>query len=128
MRRNVPLTRRTPLRAKPKATKRRPISPASKEQRSKVAVEVCVVCQADHVHPAHLIDRSLGGDDDARAVVALCPPHHRAYDDGALSLLEYLEPHYREEVAYAVMTVGLVRALERLTNCRWAPAAERSAA
>jgi hypothetical protein len=43
MRRNVPLTRRTPLRAKPKATKRRPISAASKEQRSKVSDRVSII-------------------------------------------------------------------------------------
>jgi hypothetical protein len=113
-------------RAGSPASKRRAISPASKEQRAKVATECCVVCGSELVHPSHLIDRSLGGDDDPRAVVALCPQHHREYDDEALSLVEYLEPHYREEVAYAVMTVGIVRALERLTNQRWAPV-ERAA-
>lgn len=134
--RRTPLKRKTalarssePLGTSKRAPKRRAVSPASASQRAKVAVETCVVCQADYVQPSHLIDRSLGGDDDARAVVALCPEHHREYDDGFLSLVEYLEPHYREEVAYAVMTVGIVRALERLTNCRWAPVDnERSAA
>jgi hypothetical protein len=77
------------------------------------------------VQPSHLIDRSLGGDDDPRAIVPLCPQHHREYDDGFLSLVEYLEPYYREEVAYAVLTVGIVRALERLTNERWAPLRRR---
>jgi hypothetical protein len=120
--RRVPLSR-GPLERSPQPKKRRkPVSPASPEQRAKVKVEAsCVVCGSDHVHPAHLIDRSLGGDDDPRAVVALCPAHHREYDDDFLSLVEYLEPYYREEVAYAVMTVGIVRALERLTNQRWAP-------
>jgi hypothetical protein len=58
--------------------------------------------------------------------VALCPTCHRLYDDGKLSILEYMEPHYRDELARAVELVGLLRALERVTNTRWAP--ERSAA
>jgi hypothetical protein len=34
---------------------------------------------------------------------------------------EHLEPHYRVELAYAVVLVGLVAAIERTTNERWAP-------
>lgn len=135
----MPLERRTPLGAGAKSRERgstfaaeptelkrtaprkrgRGISPASPAQRSKIAAEVCVVCQSELVHPAHVIDRSLGGDDDPRAVIALCPLHHREYDDGSLSILEYLEPHYRTELAYAVELVGLITALERITNQRW---------
>jgi hypothetical protein len=132
MRRSTPLKRTKPLKPSPLARpsggkpKPRAISPASKEQREKVKTQVCVVCQSEHVDPAHLIDRSLGGDDDPRAVVALCRRCHDAYDNNALSLVEYLEPYYREEVAYAVLTVGIVRALERLTNERWSPV-ERAA-
>jgi hypothetical protein len=54
-------------------------------------------------------------------VVPLCPRCHRLYDDGAISILEHLEPHYRVELAYAVVLVGLVAAIERTTNERWAP-------
>jgi hypothetical protein len=54
-------------------------------------------------------------------VVPLCPRCHRLYDDGAISILEHLEPHYRAELAYAVVLVGLVAAIERTTNERWAP-------
>jgi hypothetical protein len=129
LQRKTPL-KRTPLKARTDSsfTKRRAISPASVAQREKISTECCVVCGGEFVHPSHLIDRSLGGDDDARAVVALCPIHHSEYDDGFLSLVEHLEPHYREEVAYAVMTVGIVRALERLTNQRWAPVPEQRSA
>ena len=109
----------TPLKRSAPAKPRRSISPASTAQRDKISLECCVICGAEHVHPAHVIDRSLGGDDDPRAVVALCPPHHREYDDGSLSILEYLEPHYRAELAYAVELVGLITALERITNQRW---------
>lgn len=135
----MPLERRTPLGPGAKSRERRStfaakstelkrtapskrsrgISPASPAQRSKIASEVCVVCQSELVHPAHLIDRSLGGDDDPRAIVALCPLHHREYDDGHLSILEYLEPHYRAELSYAVELVGLITALERITNRKW---------
>jgi hypothetical protein len=107
----------------------RPISPASPAQRERIRGRVCCVtdCFAEFVHPAHLIDRSLGGDDDPRAVVPLCPPHHREYDDDkTLDLLPHLEPHFRVELAYAVELVGLVTALERITNDRWTT--ERSAA
>lgn len=100
--------------------KRRSISPASTAQREKIRTEAaCIVCQSELVHPAHVIDRSLGGDDDPRAVVPLCPLHHREYDDGHLSILEYLEPHRRDELAYAVELVGLITALERITNEKW---------
>jgi hypothetical protein len=109
----------TPLKRTAPPKRPRSISPASLPQRRKAALECCVVCGAEHCDPAHLIDRSLGGDDDPRSVVALCRPHHREYDDGALSLLEYLEPHYRTELAYAVELVGLITALERITNQRW---------
>lgn len=103
-----------------KAEKRWGISPASPAQRDKCAGARCVVCGSDqNIDPAHLIDRSLGGDDDPLAVLPICRKHHRDYDEGGLSLLEYLEPDFRDEVAYAVKTVGLVRALERITNSNY---------
>jgi hypothetical protein len=104
-------------------TRRVAISEASPEQRQKVKGKACIKCRkhAGQCHPAHLIDRSLGGDDDPRAVVPLCPADHRAYDEEQLDLLPWLEPHYREEIAYAVELVGLMRALHRITGERWAP-------
>jgi hypothetical protein len=118
---------RKPLKRTPAKPRRQPISPASPAQRAKVKGRACIVCaHPGPCHPAHLIDRSLGGGDDPRAVVPLCPLHHRLYDEHKLDLLGDLEPRYREELAYAVELVGLVRALQRVTNERWAP--ERAAA
>lgn len=99
----------------------RSISPATPQQRDKVRERACIVCTDGPCHPAHLIDRSIGGGDDVLDVVALCPTCHRAYDDGQLSLLEHLEPHWRTELAAAVERVGLVAALNRITNERWTP-------
>jgi hypothetical protein len=118
------LRRKTPLGASTPGgrPKRRPISPASTAQRDKVRHAPCIACEhPGPCHPAHLIDRSLGGDDDPRAVVPLCPGCHRLYDDADLDLLPSLEPFHRAELAYAVELHGLVRALERITNLRWAP-------
>ena len=116
----TPLVRRTPLKTSPARPrpKRRPISPATREQRNKVRDCLCVSCGSlGPCDPAHLIDRSLcpSGGDDPRAVVPLCRFCHTAYDDHRLSLLEFLEPHYREEIAFAVERVGLVTAYKRLT-------------
>jgi hypothetical protein len=99
-----PLTRRTPLglgarslerkstfAAEPRASKRRPISPASPQQRGKVKTHVCVVCQADHCDPAHLAPRSMArGCDEADCVIALCRAHHTLFDSGELDLLPHL--------------------------------------
>ena len=94
---------------------------ASPAQRAKVRDERCVKCGESPCDPAHTISRAMGGDDDPRCVVPLCREHHRAYDTGQISILEYLEPRFREEVAYAVTLVGLVTALQQLTNERWSP-------
>ena len=114
---------RKPLKRSASKPKRQPISPASPEQREKVAGAKCIVCGVSGCDPAHLIDRSIGGDDDPRAVVALCRRCHRAYDEDGLSLLEYLEPDHRAELAYAVELVGMMAALRRITNKRWSPSA-----
>ena len=91
---------------------------ASKEQRFKTKFLPCAVCGAEGVDPAHLCDRSLGGCDNPRCVVPLCRRDHRAYDEGKLDLLPYLEPRYRVELAHAVMHLGLARAYQRITNTR----------
>ncbi len=115
-----------PLKRSAPKPRRAPVSPASPAQRARVKGKACIVCAQGPCHPAHLIDRSLGGGDDPRAVVPLCPLHHREYDEAGLDLLRWLEPRYREELAYAVELVGLVATLRRVTNDRWA--AERTAA
>ncbi len=102
--------------------KRRPIGEASPEQREAIRTQSCLV-DASHEgrsHPAHLIPRGMltEGQEDARAVVPLCPACHRAYDDGSLSLLEHLEPRFRVELAFAVERFGLLSTLRRVTNDR----------
>jgi hypothetical protein len=126
-----PLRRSSSLnRGKAPQKRRKGISPASKGQREKVRNALCVVCARDRyetpIHPAHLASRAQGGGDDPLDVVALCAEHHRAFDDGNLDLLPYLEPRHRDEVAQCVRHLGLIGALQRLTGERWAP--ERRAA
>ena len=88
---------------------------------------VCVCCGRDRfetvIHPAHVIDKSVCGDGggDPRAVIPLCAETHRLYDTGRVSILEYLEPVYREELAFAVERYGLLNTLIRVTNQRWTP-------
>jgi hypothetical protein len=121
---------RHPMKQKMAPKKRRAISPASKEQRSKVTLSACVKCGRPsdefRVDPAHLIDRSLGGCDDPLCVVPLCRLCHTAYDEQGMDLLPSLEPRYRAELAHAVEHVGLVACLQRVTNSRYVE--DRSAA
>lgn len=97
---------------------------ASTAQRVKVRDLGCVVCGEERPDPHHLIDRSLTseGQDDPLAVVPLCRNCHRRHHDEGTSILEYLEPRYRLEVAFAVERVGLLMALQKITGERWEPA------
>lgn len=107
-------------------SKPRAISPASSEQREKVAGEPCLVndplfpCSGD-CEPAHLIPRGMVEDseNDPLRIVPLCHRHHREYDQEQLDLLPYLEPRFREEVAEGVRLVGLITALNRISNDRF---------
>lgn len=129
---SAPLTRRTPLsRGKGPQTRdgeplrgtagrRAPISPASRAQRAKVRAEGrCRRCGAPDsvtaLHPAHIIDRSLGGCDDPLCVIPVCPACHRAYDDGRADFLPVLT--YAEQ-GHAAAHVGLIAALRRIVNDR----------
>jgi hypothetical protein len=112
LRRTGRIQRRTPLR-------RSHIASASDAQRAKVAGQRCLVCGGRPVDPAHLVPRSLGGCDDPECVVPLDRRCHRAYDGGELDLLPYLEPRHRPELAHAVLHIGLLRLLRRLTGPRW---------
>lgn len=107
---------------------RRAVSPATPAQRAKVRDATCVGCGGrmqcgDRCHPAHLIPRGVTtvGQDDVLAVVPLCPDCHRRYDEGELDLLPMLERRCRPELAFAVMRVGLMSTLRRVTNHRWSP-------
>lgn len=116
------------LEGRKSARKSHPISPASPAQRAKVRDLPCLVCGRDRyeaaIHPAHLASRPQGGGDDPLDVVPLCAEHHRLFDDGRLSILEHLEPRYRDEVAQAVRHMGLIGALHRLTGDRYVPVKE----
>ena len=131
-----PLARKKPLRPDPDRVrefqqrarassrpKRRMISPASPAQRDKIKNATCLVTgDREHLTPAHVIDRSLGGCDSETCVVPLRADVHRAYDERRLDLLPYLEAHgLRAELAHAVEHVGLLSALCRITNCDWVP-------
>jgi HNH endonuclease len=86
----------------------------------KAKLMACVVCKGEPCDPAHVIPRGLltEGQDDPRAVIPLCRGHHDAFDHGDLSLLAYLEPYYRPELAFAVQRFGLVSTLRAVTNDR----------
>jgi len=113
LRNRTTLKRRTPLRSSPSMA-------ASEAQRAAVAGRACIVCGTTRrIDPAHLIPRSLGGCGDALCVVPLCRSVcHRAYDQGRLDLLPYLEPAWRAQVAHAVGHVGLIGALRRVSGAR----------
>lgn len=106
------------------AQRKRPtrvISPASERQRVKVSGQVCVACGASPCDPMHVIPRSLGGCDRPECVVPACRDCHRAYDEGRLDALPCLQGRWHLELAHAVSHVGLLAALERITNTRWMP-------
>jgi hypothetical protein len=115
------------LARKPGKPRRTSFTPASTAQRAKIAGQDCIVLSTPEspcggpITPAHVVDRALGGDDDPRCVVPLCVNHHRAYDQGGLSILEHMEPRYRVEQAYAVELVGLLLALHQITGERYVP-------
>ena len=125
--RRISLRRATPLRPGPwrkqagegrTAGRRAPFG-ASAAQRAKVVGQGCVVCrQTKGITPAHLAPRSLGGCDHPDCVVPLCWLHHRAYDTGELELLPHLEPRWRDEIAHAVLHLGLIAAVRRLRGRR----------
>lgn len=122
----TPLRRRQPgdrARANGVGVPRRPgVSPASPVQRDKVRDLACIVCREQPVTPCHVIDRSITtvGQDDALAVVPVCQRCHRQYDEYCLDLLPFLEPHWRDELAFAVQRIGLVATFRRVTNDRHA--------
>jgi hypothetical protein len=111
---------------KPRPKRSRAAFAVSPLQRDAVRGRACVVCRKQPVHPAHLIDRSLADDqDNPLAVIPLCPEHHRAFDEDRLDLLPFLEPHWRDQLAFAVQRHGLLATLKRVTNHDWTPGRER---
>lgn len=122
--RNGELARHTGLISGGSKLKRSPLGRTTQAQKERVEGRACLVCHghAGDCHPAHLIDRARVSDmlaDDERAVVPLCFEHHRAYDSELLDLSPYLEPFWRDSLAWAVEAYGLFPALRRVTNRHW---------
>ena len=69
--------------------KRRGISLASREQRASIDGRCCVVCGSPDVMAMHVIDRSLGGCDDALCVVLSQPG---SMSGGSFNYLCHREP------------------------------------
>lgn len=97
---------------------------ASSDQRAKVARQVCAVCGAEHCDPAHLAPRAMGrGCDDADCVIALCRPHHEAFDRGDLDLLPYVAARgFNRELAHMQWHYDdPLSVVIRLSGHRWVP-------
>jgi 5-methylcytosine-specific restriction endonuclease McrA len=87
--------------------------------------QFCRIGGSLHAPPdaAHIIQRSrvppgLGAEHELNCI-PLCRRCHDAYDERRLDILPNLT---RGEMAYAVGLVGMLSALERVTNRRWVPA------
>lgn len=109
------------------APKRRAISTCTPAQRKRARAMGCVVTgEMEGVDPLHLIPRGMTtvGQDEPLAVVGCRRDIHRLYDDGKFDLLPYLTGRHDDAVAFAVQRVGLIAALERITNARWAEVSE----
>jgi hypothetical protein len=110
------------LKRTPSKLAKSPLGHCTPAQRERVRGKPCLCCGGSaYVDPAHLIDRGTAPSaaDNPRAVVPLCRWCHQSFDDGDLDLSPWLEPRYREEVAWAVEAVGLFAALRRITKRRW---------
>lgn len=113
---------RTQMERKPSRLKRS-VMACTPAQKAAVESKACLVCSHGPCDPAHLVPRSLapGAGEDPRATVPLCRRCHDLYERHQLDLSPYLEPHYRESVAWAVEAVGLFGALREITGKYWQP-------
>jgi hypothetical protein len=124
LKRAKPLERRVPPRAaQGPSLKRAQLGRTTEAQKARVAGLPCIVCaeHAGHCHPAHVVARSHPkmpdeAANDTRAVIPLCFTDHRAYDDGKLDLLPYLEPVWRDAQEWAAGAVGLATAMRTITG------------
>ena len=104
------------------SSRRRAVSPASREQRLK-AKEGCRVhgLACGNADPAHVVARGGGqasGCDAELCTVPLCRELHTVFDAGRFDLSPYLT---HAEAAHAVEHLGLFGALRRITGQRWVP-------
>ena len=98
-----------------------PRTPASPEQRAKVAGQSCAVCGRAPADPAHLVPQRLGGCASAECVIALCRTHHRLFDSRQLALAPYLGRGFRRERAHALTHVGAAELQHALEGGGWPP-------
>ena len=76
----------------------------------------CRVCRATGtLEAAHIIPRSLGGDEHEDATLPLCRYDHTRFDEHQLDLLPYLT---KAEQAHAVSLVGMSSAWHIITGQR----------
>lgn len=95
------------------------MSPASKEQRKKVAGRLCVECGAAGCDPAHLTARAQGGCECAECVIPLCRFCHRKFDTGFLDLEPIIAlPEFAIERAHMALHMSYRSAIKRLNG--WA--------
>lgn len=100
---------------------RTPRTPASREQRCKVAGRVCAVCGRSPVDPAHLVPQRLGGCADPDCVIALCRTHHRLFDSRRLTLAPYLGSRFKRELVHALQHVEAAELRQALGGGGWPP-------
>jgi hypothetical protein len=114
--------KRSEMERKPSRLRRTPLGHASAEQKRKTEAQGCRVSawtfETGTVHPAHVVDRGIGGCDSELCVIGLRADLHREYDRGELSILEFLT---LEEQEHAAGHLGLLGALKRTTGESYVP-------
>jgi hypothetical protein len=133
MKRSVPLQRDTSLK-RGLGPKRKGFTPASREQKNKVAREGARIDYSvieiqslvdlgdlGPIDPAHIVSRHQGGCNEEACVVGLPRLLHELYDKGRLDLLPWLT---LEEQAHAVSHLGILGALKGTTGDDYVPEKE----
>lgn len=111
--------RKASMRAVPPRAPLRLLSPSSRDwmdaHAKRDSEARCRVCGREPVDAAHIVPRSLApnGGEQQDNIVPLCRPCHRLYDEGFLSLEEYLTA---AEAACAVLLAGSLRAALRVVS------------
>ena len=118
--------KRSQMERRPSKLKRGPLGHASEAQKAKVRAQGCRISawtfESGAIHPAHVVDRGIGGCDDELCVIGLRADLHREYDAGELDILPYLT---LEEQAHAVSHLGILGALKRTTGEQYVPESEQ---
>jgi hypothetical protein len=114
--------KRSEMERKPSKLKKTPLGHASPEQKRKVQLQGCRLSawtfETGTVHPAHIVDRGVGGCDSELCIIGLRGDLHREYDRGELSILEHLT---LEEQSHAALHLGLLGAVKRTTGESYVP-------